>query len=152
MTYGWEFAPMTGAFVGGFSLGFSVTIDQTKCPIAGACTAVSAEEQIFPGTAPVSMQAMSVVETSNGSPATQTVSLSNLALGDTTGLASFSGATAVMKMATASGISSTQPLLSFQSRLTETLVTVPEPMTFSLVGICVLGLGIMVRRHTHKVN
>ena len=145
MTYGWEFAPITGGFIGNFVLGFTVAIDETKCPVPGACTDVNAEHQIFPGTAPSGTQAMSVVDTSNGSPASQTISLNNLTLAGTIGEAFFSGTTSVTTVATSSGISAAQPLLSYQTRVTEQVV--PEPTAASLIGIGLLSLGFVRRRH-----
>jgi hypothetical protein len=148
MTYGWEFDPATGSFVGGFTLGFTVAIDETKCPVPGSCSDINAEDQIFPGTVPPGSQTASVALTTNGTPASATISLNNTALGNTIGDAFFTGATSIAKAITVSGLSPSQPLLSYQSRVTETVV--PEPVTFSLMGISLLSVGVIVRRWTHK--
>lgn len=147
MTYGWEFSPVTGGFIGNFTLGFTVSVNEALCPVVNACSIVNSEHQIFPGTAPPGTQGMSVVDTSNGTPGSETTSLNNLTLAGTIGLATFSGATTITTMATSSGITATQPLLSYQSRVTEAVS--PEPITFSLMGISLLGLG-MIRRHSRK--
>jgi hypothetical protein len=152
MTYGWEFSVAGGAFVGGFTLGYTVAIDETKCPVPGGCTDVNSEEQIFPGTVPPGTQAASVALTSNGSPSSTVISLDNMMLGNTIGDAFFTGSTSITKLATVTGISPSQPLLSFQSRVTEAVTVVPEPLTFSLMGIGLLSLGTMIRRCTRKVN
>ncbi|HKE28690.1 MAG TPA: hypothetical protein VKB88_40345, partial [Bryobacteraceae bacterium] len=58
MTYGWEFSTPSGGFIGNFTLGFTVSINEALCPVAGECTDVNAEHQIFPGTSPPGTQAM----------------------------------------------------------------------------------------------
>ena len=104
----------------------------------------STAEQMFPGTAPgaSSTQAVSITYVPN--PPVAPVNLNNLSFGNNTGGSLFpgQGVNQVTKMATTSGITSLQPLISFESDVHQSPTSVvPEPGSYTYM---LLGLGLSV--------
>ena len=143
LTYGWTFTSATGAFLGNFTLGYTVTVIASLCP---TCVITSDTEQLLAGNAPPGPVSISVAESAGLSP----ITIDNATFGDNTNGNSFAGVTTLTKLATTSGISATTPLLSFESDVRQTVLgTVPEPATFSLMGIALLGVGLVRRRRSN---
>jgi hypothetical protein len=129
-----------------FALGFTVAVEPTKCSIYAI---TSPGEQLFAGTGPPGSQAISV-NVGVGTPSTILFNNTTFA-GNTGGNVISPGVLTLTKTATSSGITNLAPLLSFDSDVRQTITTtIPEPVTLSLVGISLLGLGYMGRRRGHK--
>lgn len=134
LTYGFSFSSSTGSFVGNFVLGFTVGINTAICP---TCLITSTAEQLLAGTGPPGTVSISVAESAGPSP----VLISNASFGaNTNGSTIAPGVLTLTKSATATGISSSNPLLSFESDVRQTN-TIPEPGTFLLLGGALLGLS-----------
>jgi len=142
-TYGWTFSSLAGSFTNNFSLMYTVSVIPANC---ATCLITSTAEQMFAATAPgaTQTQAISVAMSSGPSP----VLLNNLSFGNNTNGTSFAGVTTFTKMVMATGLSASQPLTSFESDVRETAV--PEPMTLSMMGLGLLGLGLARRRQQAK--
>jgi hypothetical protein len=144
LTYGWLFSSLTNAFLGNFTLGFTVAVNPAVC---ATCTITSSEEQLFPGTAPAGAQAISVAVSAGPTP----ILINNLTFaGNTNGNVISPGVTTLTKTATSSGISSAQPLLDFESDVRQSQSFIPEPATLSLMGISLVVLGFIGRRRAQK--
>jgi hypothetical protein len=148
LTYGWLFGSLTGAFAGNFALGYTVTVDPALDPaLCPTCTITSTESQLFPGTAPPGAQAFSIAESAGPTP----VLLDNLTFGgNTNGSLISPGVTTLTQIATSSGITGSQPLLSLQMDVRQSSTVIPEPAMLPLMGIGLLGLGLKGRRRAQK--
>jgi len=135
--YGWLF---DANFNGNFTLSYTVSIDTAIC---ASCRINSASEQLRPGQDPPGTQTISVSEgglgpvvITNGSFATQSNGMS------------LPGLLTLTKTATATNLDSSHTIETFESGVHQS--TVPEPMTLSMMGIGLLGLGFMRRRQMGK--
>jgi hypothetical protein len=148
LTYGWLFGSLTGAFGGNFALGYTVTVDPALDPaLCPTCTITSTESQMFPGTAPPSTQAFSIAESAGPTP----VLLDNLTFGgNTNGSLISPGVTTLTTLATSSGITRLQPILSLEMDVRQSSTVIPEPAMLPLMGIGLLGLGFLRRHRAHK--
>jgi hypothetical protein len=147
LLFGWSFTSETGAFDGNWELKYDVSVITSGAGSCPTCTIVAAAEQMFPGTTPIGPQAISVNE-GGGSP--PIVMLNNLSFGgNTNGNLFVPGVVMVSKDATATGISSAFPLISFESDVRQ-VNTIPEPVTLSLMGISLLGLSFIGWRRVQK--
>jgi len=146
LTFGWLFFPSGGAvFMDNFELKYSVSELPAVCAF---CQIFVTEEQLFPGTQPPGPQAISVLEMALPAIPGSPVKLDNLSLAGNTGDALVPpGVLSISKDATTSGISAAFPLIQFVSDVRE---VVPEPVTFSLMGISLLGLSFIGWRRAQK--
>ena len=78
--------------------------------------------------------------------------LNNLTFGgNTNGSLISPGVTTLTQLATSSGLTLAQPLLSLEMDVRQTMTSmVPEPAMLSLMSIGLLGLGFMRRRRAQK--
>jgi len=134
-SYGWSFL---ANFTSNFTLGYTVSIDTGVC---ASCRITSAIEQIIPGQNPPGTQAISVNE---GGIATVNIDNSQTDFSKLSGGAGVGALLSLTKTATSSGLSATASIESFESLVRQTAV--PEPMTLSLMGVGLLGLGLLRKR------
>ncbi len=140
---GWTFTSSTGSFNGNFTLGFTVSVVTSGAGSCAACLIVSDTEQINSGTTAPGPQTTSVLLTPGG-----TVGLNNTTVGNETGQTLYApGITTLTKFATTGGLTTTTPLVSFETDIHENIgSSVPEPATFALMGAGFLGLALRRRR------
>ena len=136
--FGWSFA---GAFNGNFTLAYTVAVDTAIC---STCRIDSAREQIFAGQNPVGTQVVNVAEGAFG-----TVSPNNASLGDNTKGMAIPLVISLTKTLTSANLTTGNSIVSIDSSVHQ-ISGVPEPMTLSMMGIGLLGLGLLRRRQMGK--
>lgn len=137
LIYGWTFQTGTN-WVSNFTLGYTVTVDTTVATGCPSCVLVKATEQIN-GQIPSSV-AGSITEGAN-----PTVNINLSGSGASATLTeNLTAATSLTKVATFTGVDSNNKFFSYESDVVQSAV--PEPMTFSLMGAGLLGLGLLRKR------
>ncbi len=139
--FGLQFGSPAPGFVSNFMLTYTITIDQTACHAlfsAGDCSMIAAQGSFQGALAPNSA---ALTDTLSGA---TTVSLNDLATNNNTQQQSFLGVTATNVTIQSSGLTASAPINSFGLDVYQTAV--PEPMTLSLMGAGLLGLGLLRKR------
>jgi len=139
---GFTFTVPGGAFNGNFIIGFSIAVvPGPPCPLV-TCVISSTIEQMLPGTNPPGNQAATITYTGGVGPLT--VNNTSLTGGNLTAVAVVPSLTTLTKTITTAGITSAQPVVSFESDIHQTASQpsgIPEPGTYSYM---LLGLGLSV--------
>ncbi len=135
---GYTFVGSGGSFIGAFVLGYTATI--TSCDVNFACTISGRVEQSL---IPNGGATITITESAGATPAilnigSQTSITSGLNLGP-----------ALTKSASYDG---TTTLISYESDIfqTATSTAVPEPVSISMIGVGLVGLGLLGRRRAKK--
>lgn len=142
-TFGLQFtSDLAAAWSTGFTLSFNIAIDQTACLSlygSGACVITGTQDQMQGGAAGSSdTAALSVLHTTGG-----TVTLNALSTNDETGQILGLNQTTMADTFTGTA-SGSWPITQFGTEVFQTAV--PEPVTFSLMGIGLLGIGLLRKR------
>jgi hypothetical protein len=127
--------------VPGFAISYTIAVDQTACQTlysSGACSMFAAQGS-FQGQLAPNAAALTMVLT----PGT-TINLDDLSTGDNTQQKFFTNTTSTNVVITGTGASNSAPINSIGLDVYQTAV--PEPVSMSLTGLGLLGLGFFGRR------
>jgi len=141
--FGIQLQSATTVWTSGFTLSYTIVVDQPSCVAlygVGSNCAIIAAQGAFQGALAPNSAALTDVLTPGG-----TISLNDLTTGANTLQIGFSPVTSTSVTMTATGESSSAPIDGFGLDVYQTSA-IPEPVTMSLTGLGLLGLGIFGRR------
>jgi len=141
--FGLQFQSNAAIWTSGFTLSYNIAIDQSQCFVlygSGACQIVEAQGAMQGGSTPNSA-ALTMVLTPGA-----TISLNASDTTQEVKQVFFSGITSTSVVITGTGLSAspTVPISTFGLDVYQTAV--PEPISMSLTGLGLLGLGFFGRR------